>query len=60
MFVPADLLRFGPITAAEDLVTTAGKAGFDGSLGGPLAVTTVYLLVAIGLAAVSARRAEVA
>ena len=29
MFVPADVLRFAPISAAEDLVTAAGKAGLD-------------------------------
>ena len=60
MFVPADLLRLGPITAAENLVTTAGKAGLDGDLAGPLMVTTLYLVVAIALAAIAARRSEVA
>jgi hypothetical protein len=60
MFVPADLLRLGPITAAENLVTTASKAGLDGGLAPPLAVTTIYLVLAIGLAAIAARRSEVA
>jgi hypothetical protein len=60
MFVPADLLRLGPITAAENLVTTAGKTGLDGGLLGPLAVTTLYLLLAVGLASVAARQSEVA
>ena len=59
MFVPADLLRFGPITAAEDLVTSAGTAGLDAGLVGPLVVTTIYLMLAIGLAGIVARRSEV-
>ncbi len=44
MFVPADLLRFGPITAAENLVTSAGTAGLDAGLLGPLVITTIYLV----------------
>jgi hypothetical protein len=60
MFVPADLLRFGPITAAEGLVASAGKAGLDGSLWGPLVVTSLYLVMGVGLAAITARRSEVA
>ena len=60
MFVPVDVLRFGPITAAENLVTSAGKAGLDHGLAGPLLVTTIYLVLAIGVAAFTARRAEVA
>ena len=60
MFVPADLLRLAPISAAENLITVAGDAGLDVGLAGPLAVTTLYLVAAIGLACVAARRSEVA
>jgi hypothetical protein len=60
MFMPADVLRFAPITAAEGLVKTAASTGLDAELVLPLIVTTVYLLAAIGVAAVAARRAEVA
>ena len=60
MFVPADLLRFAPLSAAEGLVKAAGKTGLDGGLAVPLVVTTLYLLAAIGLAGVAARRSQVA
>ena len=60
MFAPADLLRLGPISAAENLVTSAGKAGLEGDIATPLAITTLYLMLAVGLAAVAARRSEVA
>jgi hypothetical protein len=59
MFVSADVLRFAPITAATSLVTAAGKSGLDGNLVGPLVMTLVYLLAAIGAACFAARRAEV-
>lgn len=57
--VPADLLRLAPITAATNLVTSAAQTGLDAGLGLPLVVTTVYLLGAIGMAGVVARRSEV-
>lgn len=60
LFLSTDVLRFAPITAATTIVTNAGKAGVDGGLALPLAVTTVYLLLAIGLAAIVARRSDVA
>jgi hypothetical protein len=60
MFVPADVLRFAPISAAEDLVAAAGRAGLDGGLMLPLVVTSIYLLLAVGVAGLAARRAEVA
>jgi hypothetical protein len=60
LIVPAELLRFAPITAAGSLISAAGATGFDATLAEPLVVTTVYLLVAVGIAAVLARRAEVA
>lgn len=57
--VPADLLRLAPITAATNLVTAAAQTGLDAGLGTPLIVTTAYLLLAIGIAAVVARVSEV-
>lgn len=57
--VPADVLWFGPITAAGTLVKTAGTLGADGELLVPLAVTSLYLVAAVAGAAVYARRAEV-
>jgi hypothetical protein len=60
LVIPADVLRFAPITAAAGLVSAAGKSGLDASLAGPLAVTTVYMLLAIGAAAAVARRSQVA
>ena len=60
LFLSADLLRFAPITAATNLVVTAGKTGLDSGLVLPLAMTTVYLLLAVGLASVVARRSDVA
>jgi hypothetical protein len=58
--VPADLLRFAPVSAATSLVTAAGDAGLDATIGVPLVVTTIYLLLMIGMAAAVARRAQVA
>jgi ABC-type transport system involved in multi-copper enzyme maturation permease subunit len=60
LFLPADLLRLAPITAATSLATQAGKLGLDAALAQPLAVTTIYLVVAISAAAITARRAQVA
>lgn len=60
LILPADLLRFAPMTAAAALVSTAGQAGLDASLAGSLAVTAAYLLLAVGAAAVVARRSQVA
>jgi hypothetical protein len=57
--VPADVLWFGPITAAGTLVKTAGTLGADGELLVPLAVTSLYLVAAVVGAALFARRAEV-
>jgi ABC-type transport system involved in multi-copper enzyme maturation permease subunit len=58
--VPADLLRFAPVTAATSLVKAAGDAGLSATIGVPLAVTTIYLLLTVGMAAAVARRAQVA
>jgi hypothetical protein len=60
IFVPPDLLRLAPITAASDLVTAASKGGLDASLIQPLAVTALYVFGALGIAAFVARRSEVA
>jgi ABC-2 type transport system permease protein len=57
--VPADVLWFGPITAASTLVKTAGTLGVDGELLVPLAVTGLYMAAAIVGSALFARRAEV-
>lgn len=57
-FVPADLLGFAPIHAAENLITAAGKSG--AALGVPLVITTAYLLAAVAAAGAVARRSEVA
>lgn len=57
--VQADVLWFGPITAAGTLVQTAGTLGADGELLVPLAVTSLYVAVAVVGAALFARRAEV-
>jgi hypothetical protein len=57
--VPADVLWFGPITAAGTLVKTAGTLGADGEALVPLAVTSFYLVAAVVGAALFARRAEV-
>jgi len=58
--IPVELLRFAPMTAAASLVSTAGDVGLDAAIGVPLAVTTIYLLLAIGIAAAVGRRAQVA
>lgn len=60
MFVPSDLLRFAPISAAEALVTGAARASVDSGIVFPLAMTAVYLLAAVALAGFAARRAQVA
>jgi hypothetical protein len=57
--VPADVLWFGPVTAAGTLVKTAGTLGADGELLVPFAVTSLYLVAAVVGAALFARRAEV-
>jgi len=59
LIVPADVLRFAPITAAQSLVSAAGQTGFDAGLAGPFVVTTAYLFLAIVAAAAVARRAQV-
>ena len=41
-------------------VSQAGQAGFDASLVGPLLVTTCWLLLAMGVTTLFARRAQVA
>jgi hypothetical protein len=60
LVVPADWLRFTPITAAMSLVSTAARTGLDAGLTGPFLVTSAYLLLAIGVTAAVARRAQVA
>jgi hypothetical protein len=59
-FVPADLMRLAPLSASASLVNVAGSAGLDAAIGMPLVVTTVYLLVGVVVAALVARRSEVA
>jgi len=59
LVVPAEVLRFAPVTAAGSLVSAAGRTGLDAGLAGPLVVTSVYMLVAIGAAAAVARRSQV-
>lgn len=59
LIVPADVLRFAPITAAVGLVSTAGQTGLDADLAGSFVVTTAYLFLAVGAAAVVARRSQV-
>jgi hypothetical protein len=57
--IPVELLRFAPVTAGASLVAAAGGTAEDASVWMPLVVTTVYLLLPIGLAAAVARRAQV-
>jgi hypothetical protein len=58
-FVPAELLRFAPMTAASRLLSATVTSSVQADLGVPLGVTTLYLLAAVALAAITARRAEV-
>lgn len=58
--VPVDLLRLAPITASSTLVATAGSTGLGTDLLAPFAITTAYLVAAVGGAALYARHAEVA
>jgi hypothetical protein len=58
--VPAEVLRFAPITASSTLVATAGSTGLGSELLAPLVVTTLYIVAAVGGAALFARRTEVA
>lgn len=58
--VPADILRFAPITASGTLVATAGSTGLGSDLLAPLVATSLYVAAAVGGAALVARRAEVA
>ena len=60
LVLPADVLRLAPITAATSIVTVVGKSGLDASLIGPLVVTTLYLVAAIVLGSLVARRSQVA
>ena len=60
VFVPADVLQLAPITASANLVDAAASAGLDGGILLPLAITTLYVVAAVGGAALVARRAEVA
>jgi hypothetical protein len=59
LIVPADVLRFAPITAAARLVSAAGQTGLDAGLASSFVVTTAYLFVAIVAAAAVGRRAQV-
>lgn len=59
MVVPADLMRYAPITAATTLVSSAGTGGPDAGLGLPLVMTTLYMVAALVLAGVVAPRSEV-
>lgn len=60
IIVPADILRFAPITASGTLVATAGTTGLGGELLAPLVITTLYIVAAVGGAALFARHTEVA
>jgi hypothetical protein len=60
MIVPADFMRLAPLSASASLVNVAGSAGLDAALGIPLIVTTVYLSLGVAVAALVARRSEVA
>jgi hypothetical protein len=60
MFVPADLLGLAPISAAENLLSSATNAATDAGLAVPLVATSFYLLLAIAGASAVARRSEVA
>lgn len=58
--LPLDLLQFAPTTAASLLVGRAVQSGLDAAALVPLAVVTVYLLAAVTVVGLVARRAEVA
>ncbi|MFI5261997.1 MAG: hypothetical protein ACHQZR_05550 [Candidatus Limnocylindrales bacterium] len=59
LVLPADALRFAPITAATNLVADVGKTGLEAGLGLAFVVTSLYLVGAITLGALAARRAQV-
>ncbi|HJW22452.1 MAG TPA: hypothetical protein VJ506_08500 [Candidatus Limnocylindrales bacterium] len=58
--IPVELLRLAPMTAASSLVSAAGNSGLDAAIVLPLVVTTIYLVLSIGIAAAVGRRAQVA
>jgi hypothetical protein len=59
VIVPPDLLRLLPIAAGQDLVTSVTNVGISAEVLGPLLVTSTYLIGAIVLACLTARRVEV-
>ncbi len=59
LIVPADVLRFAPMTAASSLARAASQTGLDASMAVAFLVTTAYLLIGVGVAAVVGRRVEV-
>ena len=59
IIIPADVLRYAPVTAANRLIGEAARAT-SVELLAPLAITTAYLLVAAAVAALVARRSEIA
>lgn len=60
MLAPADLLKLAPLTAGSGLVAQAANAGFTSDAVMPLAMTSLYLVLAVAAASLLARRAEVA
>jgi hypothetical protein len=60
LVVPADVLRNAPISASARLAAEALRGGTPGELAGPLALTALYLVLALVAAGLVARRAEVA
>ncbi len=60
MAVPADVLRFAPISAASTLLSRAAGTGLTSDALVPLAMTSLYLVLAVAAASLLARRAEVA
>jgi hypothetical protein len=60
LFLPADIIRLAPMTASSELANQASQVAADPNLALPLALTTIYLVLAGVALAVVADRAEVA
>ena len=58
--VPPEILRFAPIGAGGDLLAQVGKAGLTTHMLAPAAAVAAYLLLAVAVAGVAARRVEAA
>jgi hypothetical protein len=59
LVVPVDVMRFAPVTSGSAMVSAAALTGFDVALVGSFLVTSAYIIVAVGAAALVARRAQV-